>query len=78
MSENEYFDIMIGKHEARKSLIYGLLKNLIITLVVSPNYLNDPLKKETGMNTQDHIHYFLIEEAKNILLNSDGSVSEIA
>ena len=45
---------------------------------LSPNYLSDLLKKETGMNTQDHIHYFLIEEAKNILLNSDGSVSEVA
>ena len=45
---------------------------------LSPNYLSDLLKKETGMNTQDHIHYFLIEEAKNILLNSDGSISEIA
>ena len=45
---------------------------------LSPNYLSDLLKKETGMNTQDHIHYFLIEEAKNILLNSDASVSEIA
>jgi len=45
---------------------------------LSSNYLSDLLKKETGMNTQDHIHYFLIEEAKNILLNSDGSVSEIA
>ena len=45
---------------------------------LSPNYLSDLLKKETGMNSQDHIHYFLIEEAKNILLNSDRSVSEIA
>ncbi|MBX7181150.1 MAG: helix-turn-helix transcriptional regulator [Bacteroidia bacterium] len=45
---------------------------------LSPNYLSDLLKKETGMNAQDHIHYHLIEEAKRILLNTDQNVSEIA
>ncbi|WP_114821586.1 helix-turn-helix domain-containing protein [Chryseobacterium sp. KLBC 52] len=45
---------------------------------LSPNYLSDLLKKETGMNTKDHIHHFLIEEAKNILLSSNKSISEIA
>ena len=45
---------------------------------LSPNYLSDLLKKETGMNAQDHIHYQLIEEAKRILLNTDQNVSEIA
>lgn len=31
---------------------------------LSPNYLSDLLKRETGMNAMDHIHHFLIEEAK--------------
>lgn len=45
---------------------------------LSPSYLSDLLKKETGMNAQDHIHYQLIESAKNLLLSSDLSVSELA
>lgn len=45
---------------------------------LSPNYLSDLLKKETGMNAKDSIHHFLIEEAKNVLLGSDRSISEIA
>ena len=45
---------------------------------LSAGYLSDLLKKETGMNAKDHIHYCLIEEAKNILLNTNSSVSEIA
>lgn len=45
---------------------------------LSASYLSDLLKKETGMNAQDHIHYYLIEEAKKILLNTDYSASEIA
>jgi len=45
---------------------------------LSPGYLSDLLKKETGKNTQDHIHFYLIEEAKSILLNTNKSVGEIA
>lgn len=36
------------------------------------------MKKETGMNAKDHIHHHLIEEAKNILLGTNKSISEIA
>ncbi len=44
----------------------------------SANYLSDLLKKETGRNAIDHIHSFIIEKAKTILLNSQNTVSEIA
>jgi AraC-like DNA-binding protein len=54
------------------------VKRLADQVHLSPSYLGDLLKKETGMNAQDHIHYYLIEEAKNILLNTDHSVSEVA
>lgn len=45
---------------------------------LSPSYLSDLLKKETGLNAQDTIHYYLIEEAKQRLLQSNQSVSEVA
>ena len=54
------------------------VKYLADNVHLSASYLSDLLKKETGMNAQDHIHYYLIEEAKNVLLNTDNSVSEIA
>lgn len=54
------------------------VKYLAENVHLSPSYLSDLLRKETGMNAQDHIHYYLIEEAKNILMNSDFSISEIA
>jgi AraC-like DNA-binding protein len=47
-------------------------------LLLSPNYLSDLLKRETGLNAQDHIHHFIIEEAKTRIQNSNLSVSEIA
>lgn len=47
-------------------------------LHLSSNYLGDLLKQETGKSPIDHIHYFLIEKAKSLLLNSSDSISEIA
>ncbi|RYY60060.1 MAG: AraC family transcriptional regulator [Chitinophagaceae bacterium] len=54
------------------------VKYLASHVNLSPGYLGDLLKKETGRNAQDHIHFHLIEEAKSILLNTHRSVSEIA
>ena len=45
---------------------------------LSANYLGDLLKKETGKNTKEHINDYVIHKAKNILLNTEASVSEIA
>lgn len=45
---------------------------------LSPNYLSDLLRKETGKTTQEHIHYHLLEIAKDRLLGSDNSIKEIA
>ena len=45
---------------------------------LSPNYLSDLLKKETGKNMKEHINDFVVDKAKTILLNSSNQVSEIA
>ena len=47
-------------------------------LHLSPKYLSDLLKKETGKAAQEHIHLFIVEKAKNILLNSNNSISQVA
>lgn len=44
----------------------------------SADYLSDLLRIETGKNTREHIHHFLIERAKTRLLGSSDSISEIA
>ena len=45
---------------------------------LSANYLSDLLKKETGKNVKEHINEVLVKKAKNMLLSSSRSVSEIA
>jgi AraC family transcriptional regulator, transcriptional activator of pobA len=45
---------------------------------LSPHYLSDLLRKETGKSAQEHIHHFIIDEAKTKLLATADSISEIA
>ncbi|MEO0896861.1 MAG: helix-turn-helix domain-containing protein [Bacteroidota bacterium] len=47
-------------------------------MAVSRRYLSDTLKKETGKTTTEHLHLYLIDEAKNILLNPNKSIAEVA
>lgn len=54
------------------------VKYLADQVHLSSNYLSDLLKRETGMNAMDRIHYYLIEEAKNLLLTTNKTVGELA
>src|SRR5215467_5340826 len=47
-------------------------------LTISPRYLTDLLKQETGKTALEHIHIFLIGEAKNLLISSNNTVAETA
>ena len=40
--------------------------------------MSDMIKAETGKTAVDQINLFLIEEAKNLLLSSNASISETA
>jgi AraC family transcriptional activator of pobA len=48
------------------------------TLNISPGYLSGLLKALTGQSTQQHIHDYLMEKAKEKLSTTSLSVSEIA
>ena len=45
---------------------------------LSPNYFGDLIKKETGNSPQEYIQLQVIERAKEMLFDSDKTVSEIA
>jgi AraC-like DNA-binding protein len=47
-------------------------------MCLSPNYFSDLIKSETGKSTQEHIHYYLLEKAKILLVSSYKSINEIA
>ena len=45
---------------------------------MSGKYLSDLLKAETGKSLMEHIHLYIVDQAKSTLLNPNLSVSEIA
>ncbi|MEL6672430.1 MAG: helix-turn-helix domain-containing protein [Bacteroidota bacterium] len=70
---NTYFEADQAAQEGIPSVEYCANQ-----LNFSPNYLSDLLKKETGKTALEHIHFSLIERAKNSLLNSTDTISGIA
>ena len=47
-------------------------------LFVSQRYLSDTLKKETGKTATEHLQLYLIDQAKEILLSPNKTISEVA
>ncbi|MEM7486497.1 MAG: helix-turn-helix domain-containing protein [Bacteroidota bacterium] len=47
-------------------------------LNLSPNYLSDLLRSLTGKSTQEHIHFQVLEKAKNLIQSTDKTIAEIA
>jgi AraC family transcriptional regulator, transcriptional activator of pobA len=54
------------------------VKMMADELHVSPRYLSDLLKQETGKTAIELIHIYLISEAKNLLKGADNTISEVA
>lgn len=54
------------------------VKYMAEQLAISPRYLTDQLKIETGRTALDHIHIMLVDEAKNLLLSTNKTISETA
>ena len=71
--------LLISYYQSGKLIEYGIpnVEYCGKALNISPHYLSDLLKKETGMTAKAHIHSFIIDKAKNNLLNSTKSISEI-
>ncbi|MCV6636420.1 helix-turn-helix transcriptional regulator [Candidatus Albibeggiatoa sp. nov. NOAA] len=54
------------------------IEDIASTLNVTPRYLSDALKAETGKTAKEWIHIELLEVAKDLLLSSDATISEVA
>ncbi|KUJ50331.1 helix-turn-helix domain-containing protein [Chryseobacterium sp. JAH] len=69
---NDYFN----NESSEKGLL--TVHQIAEAMNLSPNYLSDLLRIQTGQNTQQHIHEKLISKAKEKLSTTELSVSEIA
>jgi len=70
---DEYFSKNMATEHGLPSVSYCADK-----LFLSPNYLGDLLKKETGKSAQEHIQFKLIDIAKEKIYEPGKSISEIA
>ncbi|GAB5556334.1 MAG: AraC family transcriptional regulator [Schleiferiaceae bacterium] len=74
---NEQMEDYLGSGALEESGIPNI-EQIAEKLQVSQRYLSDTLKKETGKTTTEHLHLYLIDEAKNILLKPHKTISEVA
>ena len=70
---DEYFSSNTSLESGSPSVSYCAEK-----LFLSPNYLGDLLKKETGKSALEHIQLKMIDVAKEKIYDSSKSISEIA
>lgn len=73
---NHYLDSYFESGKLQENGIPNI-EQVANELSVSQRYLSDTLKKETGKTTTEHLHLYLINEAKNILLQPNKTVSEV-
>lgn len=77
---SRFEDIMTAYFNSDKPQTIGLpsVQFCAEQLHLSSNYFGDLIKKETGKSAQEYIQLMTIERAKELLIGSDKSISEIA
>ena len=70
---DEYFQSPLPARDGLPSVKYFADK-----ICLSPNYFGDMVKKETGKTPQEHIQLKVIELAKEHIIETDETVSQIA
>lgn len=70
---NDYFRSQLPVQEGLPSVKYFADK-----ICLSPNYFGDMIKKETGKTPQEHIQGKVLELAKENIVETDQTVSQIA
>ncbi len=68
-----YFDDKNAKNQGLPTVKY-----FADSVFLSPNYFGDLIKKETGKSAQEYIQHKLIEKAKDLIISTELTMSEIA
>ncbi|MGI9569778.1 MAG: helix-turn-helix domain-containing protein [Desulfobulbia bacterium] len=77
---NRFKEVLDTYFESGQQMEEGIptVSYLANLLGVSHRYMSDSIKAETGKTAIDQINLYLIEEAKNLLLEPNASISETA
>jgi len=76
----KFHTLLNENFEERKTRDIGLptVSQMAEKLNISPRYLTDLLKEETGKTALELIHLFLVSEAKNLLTEGELNIAEIS
>lgn len=76
----KFNEALMAYDKQRKLKLQGFptVKIMAGQLNISPGYLSDLLKQETGKTAIEHIHIHLVSEAKKLLRETSQSVSEVS
>lgn len=72
----KYMDEYLLENKAEESGLPSV-KYFADRVFLSPNYFGDLIKKETGRSAQEYIQFRLAERAKDLLMNTSLSISEV-
>lgn len=77
---SKFEDLLDDYFRGERPQVEGLpsVKYFADKVCLSPNYFGDLIKKETGQSAQEYIQHKLIDLAKEMILGSDKTVSQIA
>lgn len=70
---NDYWDNQTSLEKGLPSVAYFADK-----IHLSPNYFGDLIKKETGKSPQEYIQYKVVEKAKDMIVQTNKTMSEVA
>lgn len=77
---NQVSSILKDNYDSGLFIKQGIptVENIAEIIGITPNYLGDVLKKETGKNAKDFINSYIIDKAKTLLLNDNITISKLA
>jgi len=76
----KFTEVLSSYYETRqvKKKVLPTVTSVASQLNISPRYLSDLLKQDTGKTALEHIHIFLIDEAKYLLMGTENTIAETA
>lgn len=77
---SRFYHLLQHKNQSGALTYEGLpnVDSLAKSLNMSARYLSETLKKETGRTALEHLHDFIIQEAKNYLLSPELSIQDVS
>lgn len=79
LTKDKFIDAL-NKHVGITEHTNGIpsIETIAQQLHMTPRYLSDALKVETGKTAIENLHLFLIDKSKNLLLESNATIATVA